>query len=271
MLTSDEVQQQSMNAWKQWRIQWIKNAKINKNLKTDSFSNLLGIGKGKKLLQIANGYSLALNLDEIKKHINDYDIYCCDKTFGYLIKNGIYPKYCHVADANVKFDEWGKGFDSSKTILISNIAAAPQWGLEWKGKKYYYTNWDNIGTAQVLGKAGNCFDVIPASSNVSNSQIVFSTQVIGYDKQLLVGFDYSWQDDGKYYATGNVDKQYYMNHASVNTIWGDIAFSSTNLIFSCRWLMSYISKFKKSVIINCSERGILNTFLSMSLKKGLVY
>lgn len=269
-MNNKEVQQQSINAWRQWGKQWIENAKINKTLKTGSFSKLLGIGKGKILLQIANGYSLALNVEKIKKNRLKYDIYCCDKTFGYLIKNGIVPDYCHVADANVKFDEWAKGYDNSNTTLISNIAAAPQWGLEWKGSKYYYTNWDNIGTADILSEAGDCFDVVPAASNVSNSQVVFSTQVLEYSKQLLVGFDYSWGDDGEYYATGNVDKRFYMNHASVNTNSG-IAFSSTNLIFSCRWLMSYISKFKSAVIVNCSERGIFNIPLSMPLEQGLTY
>jgi len=271
-INSDEIQQQSMAAWNQWRDLWVKNAKLNSEVNKRSFFELLHKGKGKKLLQCAFGYSLKENLEDIKLNRGMYDIYCCDKAFGLLKDNGITPEYCHVADAQVSADWIGK-HDTSKTILIANIAANPAWTLEWKGPIYFYTNWDNIATADILGKIGNCFDVIPASSNVSNSQVVFASQVLDYDKQFLIGFDYSWEDDGAYYAgpgTCANNKQYYMHHATVITSFGNLAKTSTNLIFSCKWLLSYILKFSKQKIINCSERGILTIPEMMSFREALL-
>ncbi len=272
MINSDEIQQQSMAAWNQWRPLWIKNVKVNKELKNGSFSELLNIGKGKTLLIAAFGYSLSENIESIKKNRDKFDIFCCDKSFGYLMDNGIVPNYCQIADASVE-TKWMTGRDTSKTILISNIAANPEWGLEWKGKKYYYTNWDNIGTAKILGKLGNCYDLIPASSNVSNGMIVFASQVLGYKKHLLVGFDYSWDTDGKYYASGNPggNKKNYMYHATVITNHGRLSRTSTNLLFSCKWMMDYLMKFKNLLTINCTDRGIFNIPLRMSIEKGLNY
>lgn len=268
MLNGQDIERQSRAAWKQWRPLWIKNCKINRELKTRSFSELLGKGKGKTLVQVAMGHSVTENISTLIKNRDKFDIYCCDKAFGYLMDRGITPDYCHVADAQVS-DEWHKGRDTSKTILISNISANPVWPMEWKGKVYFYTNWDNIGTAAILGKIGNCFEVIPAASNVSNAQLVFASQVLNYDRQLMIGYDYSWTDDGCYYAGNNSDKRFYMHHATVITPYGKIAKTSTNLVFSCKWMMQFLTKFPNELIINCSQQGLFDCANKMSLLKAL--
>lgn len=268
MFNKNDIQQQSMAAWNQWRPLWIKNCKINRELNTKTFSELLGTGKGKTLVHAAYGHSLSGGLDTIKKNRDKFDLYCCDKAFGYLMENGITPNYCHIADASVKPD-WMKGQDTGKTTLIANIAANPAWTMEWKGKIYFYVNWDNIGTAKVLGNIGKCHEVIPASSNVSNAQVVFASQVMGYDKQLLIGYDYSWHEKGSYYAGKDVDKKYWMHHVTVVTPYGYLAKTSTNLIFSCKWLLQFLSKFSNQLIINCSEQGIFDCPNKMKLSNAL--
>lgn len=268
MLDKNEIQQQSIAAWKQWKSLWIKNCKINRERNKKSFAELLNYGQGRTLLQCATGYSLTPNLEKIKKYKDRFDIYCCDKSFGYLMQNDIRPQFCHIADARVS-DEWIKNQDTSQTILIANIACNPKWTeKKWK-EIYFYVNWDNIDSAKILAPLGNCYDVIPAASNVSNAQVVFATQVLGYDRQLLVGYDYSWEDDSWYYAGNDSDKKYWMYHLTVITPYGKLAKTSTNLAFSCRWMMQFIQKYCNNIITNCSERGLLSIPSRMSLEKAI--
>ena len=217
---------------------------------------------------MAFGDSLSDQIDLIKKYRASFKIMCCDKAFGYLMDHEIFPDYCMIADASVS-DEWIKGHNTFETTLISNIAANPAWSSNWKGRRVFYTNWDNIQSGIKLGKAGNCYETIPASSNVSNSQVVMAAQVLNPKAQLLIGYDYSWNTDGKYYASEDTDKRHYMHHEDVITFDGKLAMTSTNLLFSCYWLTQYLQKFENTVVVNCSGRGILNLEKRMSLRKGI--
>ena len=267
LLSKDETQAQSNAAWGKWKYQWIDNAERNGRLDRILMKELINAGKDRKLIQAAFGYSLSKNIKDIKERGPDYDVMCCDKAFGYLMANGIVPKYCVVADANVSLD-WIDGADTSKTTLIANVASSHKWVKSWKGPLVLYTNWDNIGTARILGMAGKVYDTVPASSNVSNAQIVFASQVFNYDCQLLVGYDYSWDVDGKYYASKDSDKRYWMHMVDSVSPYGGVAKTSHNLMFSCKWMIQYLMKFKQTKVINCSEAGIMELPLRMPLKEA---
>lgn len=255
LLSKEEVHQQSMAAWNAWRTKWIRNCKVNRNVPHDKFASLLNRGEGKILVQAAFGASLRPNLDGLKKERHRVDIACCDKAFGFLMQNGITPDYCIIADASVS-SEWQLGFDTAQTVLVANIACNPDWTARWLGPVVFYANWDNIDSARVLAPIADCYEVIPASSNVSNAQVVFASQVLGYKYQLLLGFDYSWREDGDYYASGDNPKRHYMHHLDVVAPEGYIALTSSNLYFSCFWMMQYLMKFPQIKTINCSD-GIL--------------
>ena len=179
---------------------------------------------------------------------------------------GIFPDSCLVADANID-DIWFKEHDTSKTKLLANIASNPKWTRQWEGDIYLYANWDSIQTARVLGKIGNCYDVIPAASNVSNAQIVFANQVLGYNWQVLIGFDYSWKGD-QYYASGDYkDKKAWMNHITTISHNGEIIQTSINLMFSVQWMSMYLSK-TRAKVIDCSD-GLLSTRHKMSFEDAI--
>lgn len=259
-LSKKEIKAQSLATFGKWRNLWIYNSKCNKDLpNSHKLSELIDIGKGKVLLQVAFGNSLKQNIDKIKKYRDKYDIFACDKTFKYLMENGIVPDLCMVADAQVE-DKWfkddsGNYLDTSKTKLISNVSSNPEWTYNWKGPVYLFTNFDNIGSHKILGHFGNCYGLIPASSNVGNALIVIATVVFNYDWQILVGMDFCWKDD-QYYATGDpMKKRYYMNHIQM-ALNGEIVHTSLNLLFSCRWISQFLSTFNLNVI-NTSD-GLLD-------------
>jgi hypothetical protein len=79
---------------------------------------------------------------------------------------------------------------------------------------------------------------------------------LGYDKILLIGFDYSWQDH--YYSFNHTGdgKINYMRHVYGKNHRGELIYSSNNLVFSARWFEQYVKTFKLN-IINCSKDGII--------------
>ena len=80
----------------------------------------------------------------------------------------------------------------------------------------------------------------------------------GFEKYLLVGYDFSWKPEGNYYAWENPKpKRFYMTHRTALDSKGDIVLTSENLIFSSRWLESYCQAFSLPVV-NCTGGGILN-------------
>ena len=268
-LSKNDIHLQSMSAWRAWKSLWIKNCQVTKSLDKVSVKDFVGKGHGKILVQCAFGYSLSQNINTIKKYRDKIDVMCCDKAFGYLMQNGIVPDYCIIADGSVGL-EWIKDQDTSQTTLVANVAANPEWTTNWKGQRVFYVNWDNIGSAQILGKIADVYEVIPASSNVSNAQVVFASQVLDHDAQLLVGYDYSWASFGTYYAGEDSDKRYYMRHMDMVSPYGYLAMTSSNLVFSCRWIMQYLYKFSRTNVINCSEQGIMDLHKKDPLDKAIM-
>jgi hypothetical protein len=271
MLHPDEVLQQSKAAFGQWEGQWREHARINgKKYKEDGRSqqDLIYIGAGKTLVCAANGSSLEDHIDTIKKYKNDsVDIICCDKTFGVLLKQGIKPNYVVVADANVGYKEWLEPWidETRDVILFASICANPEWTLNWKGPVYFYVNKDNIESEKIFSEISGCHEFIPASSNVGNTVVVFSVQILGYDEYLLIGYDFAWGDSDNYYAFDDREtptiKRHWMKHAHGVDMRGEVVNTSQNLIFSSRWLSDYFIGMTQQMNIRlyyCSGRGILN-------------
>src|SRR3990167_11387242 len=122
-LSSKQIETQSWAAFNQWREDWIRNTKLNKNhIKQSLYGTLKGIGKNKTLVIIDHGPSLGKHWDIIKERRQEFHIICVDKAFKPLMDRGIIPDYVTLCDANVNFEKYCKDLDTSKSILISNIA-----------------------------------------------------------------------------------------------------------------------------------------------------
>jgi hypothetical protein len=110
--------------------------------------------------------------------------------------------------------------------------------------------------------------------------VVFLTQsddkgrnnFFGYDKICLIGYDYSWRPDGKYYSFDHDGggKSNYMRHLHILNNNGDLAFTSGNLAFSAQWLDKYITTFKLPVV-QCTKDTILGGNYTGDLDKNLSY
>lgn len=284
-MNDQAIRDQSNAALKQWGEQWTTHCNIHAKDKTvkNLLTDLEHIGIGKAALLVANGYSLEENMKTIKEYQNNIDIICCDKTLGHLINNGVIPTFCVVCDANVDYDLYLKPYQDKlqDTILLINVCANPEWSQNgnWKNK-YFFVNRDIIDSHKTFSKISGCNNFIPAGTNVSNAMMIMLTQCdnegrknfFGYDKLILIGYDYSWRHEGSYYAY-NKDgdgKADYMKHLYCMTHDHDWAYTSGNLYFSCQWLEKYISTFRLPVV-NGTKKTILGQTKFGDLKEQMQY
>lgn len=282
-MTEEILKKQSTTAYKQWCEQWRDHASKHYKIENKSLDYFENKGIGKTILLVANGYSLEENMPTIINNKDNVDILCCDKTLGHLLDHGIKPKYCLVCDANVDYDKYMDKYKDQldQTVLFINACANPKWSFNgnWKDR-YVFVNKDIINSHEEFSRLSGCTNFIPAGTNVSNAMLVFITQsdnngrrnYFGYDKILLIGFDYSWNFNGKYYAYDNDGngKNQYMRHAYFTTRAGKSGYSSGNLIFSKDWIEKYISTFNLPVV-QCSKDSLLQLKASGDLKHHINY
>lgn len=281
LLTYNDVKKQSQAVFGQFgESKWIPYATENAAMKRRDPEELRNVGLGKVAVLAAMGASLEAQIPVLKKYRDKFDLFTCDKGFAALMKHGIKPDYVMICDANIPY-RWVKDYihQSQDVKLIATCYANPEWTRSWAGPKYFYVNRDAIETERkFLPIMGPKTRVIPASSNVSNAMLVFLTgcdetnQVnwSGYDRFLLVGYDYSWSPNGNYYAWANPKpKRYYMHHHTLHGLGNDIVFTSENLLFSARWLYSYVTTFNLPVV-NCGGKGLLEIPYRDSLESQLL-
>ncbi|MEA3279475.1 MAG: 6-hydroxymethylpterin diphosphokinase MptE-like protein [Thermodesulfobacteriota bacterium] len=269
ILSAKEVEIQSREVFGQFGKRWQEFAKINVQLPHEDGNALNNVGLGKFLVCAAMGESLEENIDVLRKYRYRYDIVTCDKGFGILMEQGITPDYVMICDTNIPY-RWLEPYveETANIKLIATPYANIEWTNKWKGKRYYYISKDAIQTEQIFGEIFSLDPrLIPASSNVSNAMLVYFLSVDeknqpvnwgGYEKYYLVGYDYGWRPTGKYYAFNDPKpKRYYMNQRTMLDLNGDPFLSSENLVFSAKWMYSYLTTFNMPVM-NCSRRGILD-------------
>ena len=281
-LSYAEVKKQSQAVFGQFgRDRWIPFAKENvKHPNKRDCDELRGSGAGKTLVSVAMGASLESQVETLKKHRDRCEIVTCDKGFAALMAHGVKPDYVMLCDCNIVWQKWGPTeADTDGVKLIATPYANLAWTRKWRGPIYFYANKDAINSQEIfLEIMGPGTRTIPASSNVSNAQFVFFTGMDewsrdvfgGYEKILLVGYDYSWRPDGNYYAWSDPKpKRYYMNHRTLQDMNGDLVYSSENLIFSARWMANYLRAYSFLNVVNCSGRGILDQAKRGDLEKEL--
>lgn len=276
-LSSKEIRQQSMACYQQWSNQWRRHAKYHgERFEMKPMDDFANTGIGRAALCIANGASFEANIETIKKYQNNVDIVACDKTIGHCLANGIIPKFVILCDANVSYEKYLEPWRSQlkDTILIANVCAATKWATlgNWKDV-YFFINKDILKSEIEFIAISNCKNVFVAGTNVSNAMVIALTQCddtanrnfFGYDKILLIGYDYSWRD--RYYsfdhdAGGKIN---YMRNIMIRNIAGDLCWTSPNLMFSARWIEQYIKAYKLPVI-QCTKHSIVQAYKQSDLE-----
>lgn len=282
MLSKDEIVKQSKAAYGQWAKQWREHAREHASYPMKSLADFESTGIGRAVLCVGNGFSLEEEIATIRKHQKKVDIMCCDKSLGHLLRNGITPKFCVVADANVSYEYLRPYRDQlANTILIANVCANPEWTAQgnWKDR-YFVVMVDVLGSEREFSALSGCPNLVPAATNVSNGLVVALTQsdnrgrknFFGYDKILLIGFDYSWSPDGGYYAfdQDGGGKRFYMKHVYLMDQQHRRVYSSTNLVFSARWLHHYVTNFKLPVV-QCTTRSVFQVGKPGKLDEQMQY
>lgn len=280
LLNWKDVEKQSINVFNQFgESKWIPFAKENNKLPRKDPQEFRNVGIGKFLVAAAMGESLEDHIDIIKKYRDRFDLITCDKGFGTLLDNGIKADYVVLCDCNVPFRFFENYVNETEGVkLICTPYANIEWTTKWKGDKYFFVNRDAIRSElKFLDIMKDNIAITVASSNVSNSMVVFMTQsdefltqnFAGYEEYILTGYDYSWRPKGNYYAFKNpIPKRHYMNHRTLHDVNFDIVFTSENLLFSVKWLYTYTTMHKMP-IVNCSQRGILDIPMQSPLEARL--
>jgi len=281
-LSTDQIIEQSKAAYNQWKDQWRDHAKQHKAMKIEkTFMDYANIGVGRALLIVGNGHSLEEEIETIKKYQHNIDIMVCDKAMGHLFDHDIVPTYVVVCDANVSYEKYCKPWEDRlwQSHLFINACGNPEWTKqEWRSK-LIFVNMDSIKSEKEFSELSGSQNFIPAATNVSNQMAVLATQStnkgrnnwMGYDKIVLIGFDYCWEED-KYYAfnaTGD-GKNNYMRHAHCMTRDFRPVYSSSNLIFSAKWLDDYIGGFKLPFVVG-TKKTLLRSCPSKDLEMQLKY
>ena len=267
-LKESDIRKQSLNCYNQWAPQWREQAKVHGDrFEMHDLRELHNTGVGKAALCIANGYSFEEKLDVIKKNQDNVDVVACDKTIGNCLDNGIIPKYAILCDANVSYEKYLEPWKDKlqDTILIANVCAATKWATlgNWK-KKYFFINKDVLQSEEEFSRISGCKNKVVAGTNVSNAMIIMLTQcddkgkrnVFGYDKILMIGFDYSWKNHYYAFDHDGGGKINYMKTVYGKNLRGEMIYSSSNLIFSAKWLDQYFKVFKINAI-QCSGLSIM--------------
>mgnify|MGYP001581076875 CR=1 FL=1 len=268
-LTFKDVFNQSTSVFKQFgESKWKPFARENANhpLRRDP-RELQGCGVGKVLVSVGMGASTEEHVEVLKKYRDRIDVIVCDKGFKPLLEHGVKADYVMLCDCNIIFQKWApKEEDTVGVKLISTSYANIDWTRKWRGPIYFYLNRDAICSEKIFAEImGPATRTIPASSNVGNAQVVFMVGIdehnpyyfAGYERILLIGYDYSWRVDGNYYAWANpAPKRYYMASRNMLDISSHLVLTSENLVFSARWLSQYVSRCNLPVV-NCSGRGVL--------------
>lgn len=283
MLTKEDIQKQSERAYGQWAPQWREHAVRNAKWPMKSLGVFENSGIGKAVLCVANGYSLEEEIETIKAWAHNVDILCCDKSLGHLVRHGVRPTFCMVADANVDYERYLKPWEHQlqDTVLVANVCANPLWveNGNWRDR-YFFAVKDILKSELEFTRISGCPNVIPAGTNVSNGLVVFLTQsdnegrknFFAYDKILLIGFDYCWSPTGGYYAfdKDGGGKAQYMRHAFLFDLNREPCYSSSNLIFSAKWLAQYVQAFRLPVV-QCTRRSVYETHKTGVLADQMQY
>jgi hypothetical protein len=276
-----DVVKQSKSALKQWGPDWRQAAKHHAKHKHRDLLDFQNIGIGRAVLCIANGYSFEENLETIRNFQDKCDIMVVDKALKNCVEHGIKPKYVVVCDRHVSYEKYLKPIENelSDVTLFANVCANPKWtdNGNWKDIRFF-VNKDCLNSEIELMELSGCQTAIAAGTNVSNALIVLLTQCddqgarnfFGYDKILTIGFDYCW--DEHYYAFDHDGdgKRNYMRGVYVYDLAGRFCYTSTNLLFSSKWLDRYIAAFKIPVI-QCSRRSIQKGFKIGDLAEQIQY
>lgn len=282
-LSSEQIKQQSLNAYNQWCEQWREQAKAHYLAEHPNLGDYQNHGVGRACLVVANGYTLEENIETIKKYQHMVDIMVCDKAMGHLLDHGITPDFVLLCDANVSYEKYMEPWKDQlkETVLFSNVCANPKWteGGHFK-KQYFFVNEDVLRSEREFSELSNCYNFIPAATNVSNAMCVFLTQsnnngrnnFFGYDKYLMIGFDYSWRSDGGYYAFSGEGggKKNYMKHVQCLSWDGHLLYTSNNLLFSSKWLQQYIATFSLP-FVQCGSRVLFGGTLRGDLAEHMQY
>lgn len=247
---------------------WFKNARENRSLIKECgwiCEDMQDAHMGKTAVLIGASPAVKNQLETLRNLQADPDFILCGITsgIGLLLNNGIKPKYCMIADAEVEQKRFYEGLDMSltkDTTLIASICC-PKSILElWQGpKKFIAVYSDEKKMERKINKwlapINGCGLYFAALFSQYNTITAIAYLVFGCTTLIFVGNELSFKDkEATYYPDRKDVKDAWIRkpHPDIygNTVYTGYMFMSLKLA-----LEDYLGKLP-GVFLNCTEAGI---------------
>lgn len=244
--------------------------------------------RGLTAFLVAAGPSLGKNIEELKKVGGRGSIVCVDAAMRALMDAGIVPDYCMALDSKAECQRFVEGLDTSKTTLVAGVTSSPELIENWKGPRFFVNakggGGDHAEKINAMVRVvrvkraimpGQQLDIekdievefsgikwhVAVGGNVSTAASSFCLDILRATKIIMVGADFSWSEDGDFYAGGNFADM------GENRKNGEDAFSIkdmneqevlTNMsMFSFKNWHEDVARAIPNVFVNATEGGIL--------------
>lgn len=205
----DELhKRRSMNTVVKHKKNWLENIKKNADIIKNDVS-ALWINQGRfESINVSAGPSLKDDLPDLRNKIKGREIVAADAAYKFLTENGIEPDFVVCTDASAKIAAMFDGMAKTKTRLILNVIADPDFARSWPGEIYWFVMANNIfdGDGQNLiqeihSRESRVGGKIIPGGNVSSIMLGFSLSIRNAEKVYLYGHDFCWRQD--FYCGGH--------------------------------------------------------------------
>jgi len=261
---------------------WIDNAKKNKKLFERcgwACEELQDAHEGKTAVLLGASPAIRKQVETLKwlQHDPDFIFFGISSGLSFLVKNGIWPKYMIIADADPAVKRFWDGIDMEKTkdiTLISSLCVHPDLLKMWRGPIKFlaiYTSEKKVNRViekkyRPINSMGSWFYAI---SSQYNTAAAFAFLVLRTPILIFVGNELGFADkEITYYADRTDVKDNWIRKPHID-IYGNVAYSNQMLMSLKLGLEDFLGKMSGAGwFFNCTEAGIFGVSIEFMRKNG---
>ena len=238
----------------------------------------------KPVILVGAGPSLDKNIDILAKNQDKFIILCADVVAYRLIEEGITPDFICSIDPHPSICRFWKGLDTKKLKLIAPTTTSPESLDIWQGDIYLFNQADNTSKEKGellynLTKPTHTYGFINNMFFVGATLLQVST-IFKPSHIYIIGLDFGFTDN-KAYCKGFLDKKLVdENNVGMDVLQERELFSdaevngikTTKLFILYKdtflKLVNYLISSTNTVVVNCTEGGILTEILAVPLSSA---
>jgi hypothetical protein len=260
----------SDNTGKKFMGLWTSHLRDNRALfRKTGWANvaLQGKEKGKTAVIIGSSPALKKQMNALRELKTDKDFVLCgiSSNLGYLLKNGVKPKYCIVVDAHESTGADWDDIDMRRTkdvVLVANTYAYPPMLKKWQGPLYFV----DLQTGDKkfekkkrkwYGPANGCDSGFPSIMAQYNIMAAFAFLVLECPVLIFVGHELSFRGKKSRYYVNRKDDRDNERRFDHGDIYGKKVQTTVSLLavkYSLEGFLELLSE--AGWFFNCTEAGI---------------